>query len=58
MSLLNGTQRIVVTDGLVKIISDSDFVVCEGETIDKCIANLMAKLKQECLMKFKEELLC
>lgn len=50
MSLLNGTQRIVIADD-VKIISDSGFLVCEGRTIDECIANLMAMLRQESLQR-------
>lgn len=51
VSLLNCTQRIVIADDQVKIVSDGDFVVCEGKSIDECIGNLMAMLKQECLQR-------
>ena len=47
MSLLNGTQRIVVSSGLIKIIGDDDFVICEGKTMDECLNKYFKKLKQE-----------
>jgi len=54
MTLLNGSQQIIVTDTQVKLIGEDKSTICVGKTIGECIHKLLMLLSQEAVQQLQK----